>query len=86
MLVGHSRGHAIRMLAFGDRHVGGRHGPWQTVSRGHAVQFPQQYLREHWSVPRHAQVRDTAFASLTMMEKWGVTREAPTTEALDERR
>jgi hypothetical protein len=50
----------------------GRHGPWHTVPMGHVVQFLQQYLREHWPVLRHAQVRDPAFAVLALLEKWGL--------------
>jgi hypothetical protein len=36
------------------------------------VQFLQGYLREHWAVLRHAQIRDPAFGLLTLIEKWGV--------------
>jgi hypothetical protein len=39
---------------------------------GHVVQYIQQYLRDHWSVLRHAQVRDPALAVLALLEKWGV--------------
>ena len=65
-------GHAIRMVAFGDSPAEVRQGPWTTVPMGHVVQYLQQYLRDHWSVLRHAQVRDPAFAVLALLEKWGV--------------
>ncbi|MDN5796542.1 MAG: hypothetical protein L0H79_12410 [Intrasporangium sp.] len=65
-------GHAIRMVAFGDSPAEVRQGPWTTVPMRHVVQYLQQYLRDHWSVLRHAQVRDPAFAVLALLEKWGV--------------
>ena len=69
-------GHVIRVVAFGDagpeqgRRAG--RGPWHTVPMAHVVQFLQHYLREHWEVLRHAQVRDPAFAVLALLEKWGL--------------
>lgn len=37
-----------------------------------ARQFFQRYLREHWDVRRHAQIRDPAVGVLALIEKWGV--------------
>ena len=65
-------GHVIRMVAFGDARANARPHPWHTVPMGHVVQFLQRYLREHWPVLRHAQVRDPAFAVLALLEKWGL--------------
>jgi hypothetical protein len=50
-------GHSVRMIAFGDLTEADRPGPWMAVSMRHVVQFLQQYLREHWDVLRHAQLR-----------------------------
>jgi hypothetical protein len=41
-----------------------------TVSMRHVVEFLQEYLREHWDVLRHTQIRDTAFGVLALIEKW----------------
>ena len=67
-------GHAIRMVAFGDTHAGGPRGAWHTVPMAHVVQYLQQYLHEHWPVLRHAQLSDSPFAVLALLEKWGVGR------------
>jgi hypothetical protein len=77
-LIRHGRaetdaGHVIRMVAFGDvRSDAGRGGRWHTVPMAHVVEFMQHYLHEHWSVLRHAQIRDPAFAVLVLLEKWGL--------------
>ena len=65
-------GHVIRVVAFGDARPEAGHGPWHTVPMAHVVQFLQHYLREHWPVLRHAQVRDPAFGVLALLEKWGL--------------
>jgi hypothetical protein len=52
-----------------------------TVSMRHVVEFLQRYLREHWDVLRHTQIRDTAFGVLALIEKWGAHRQIePMTE------
>ena len=65
-------GHSVRMVAFGDLPANDLPKTWTTVSMQHVVQFLQQYLREHWDVLRHAQMRDPAFGVLALIEKWGV--------------
>jgi hypothetical protein len=64
-------GHSIRMVAFGDLPADALPPKWMTVPMRHVVEFLQQYLRRHWSVLRHAQVRDQALGVLTLLEKWG---------------
>ena len=60
-------GHQIRMVAFGSTaHPSGR---FHTVSLGHALQFIEDYLREHWDVLRHADHKDPVFGFLSMMVK-----------------
>jgi hypothetical protein len=68
-------GHSIRMVAFGDIPDGARQGPWTTVPMRHVVLFLRDYLREHWAVLRHAQIRDPALGVLALIEKWGVEAE-----------
>ena len=63
-------GHSVRMVAFGDVTDDGHTAAWMTVSMRHVVEFLQQYLREHWDVLRHTQIRDTAFGMLALIEKW----------------
>ena len=53
-----------------------RPAPWMTVPMRHVVQFLQQYLREHWDILKHAQIRDPAFGVLALLEKWGAHQEA----------
>ena len=72
------RGHSIRMVAFGDVGEGDRSGVGTIVPMRHVVQFLQKYLREHWMVLRHAQIREPAFGVLALIEKWGVDRGSET--------
>ena len=65
-------GHSIRMVAFDDVADGDRRGPWTTVPMRHVVTFLRAYLKSHWSVLRHAQIRDPALGVLALIEKWCV--------------
>ena len=65
-------GHSIRMVAFGDIPDSARRGPWTIVPMRHVVLFLRGYLREHWAVLRHAQIRDPVLGVLALIEKWGV--------------
>ena len=65
-------GHSIRMVAFGDVQANHPEPAGTTVPMRHVVQFLQRYLRTHWNVLRHAQIRDPAFGVLALIEKWGV--------------
>jgi hypothetical protein len=65
-------GHSVRMVAFGDVPDGDRQGPWTTISMKHVVLFLRGYIREHWAILRHAQIRDPALGMLALSEKWGV--------------
>ena len=67
-----SGGHSVRMVAFGDVSNDDPPVPWTTVPMRHVVRFLQTYLRQHWDVLRHAQIRDAAFGALALIEKWGV--------------
>lgn len=64
-------GHSIRMVAFGDLPADALPAKWMTVPMRHVVEFLRQYLRRHWSVLRHAQIRDPALGVLALLEKWG---------------
>lgn len=82
-------GHTVRMVAFGDGpadHDRGDH--WTCVPMRHVVEFLQAHLRRHWSVLRHAQIREPAWGVLALIEKWHVgtgpdgTREEPRHESI----
>jgi hypothetical protein len=47
----------------------------------HVVRFLQGYLREHWDVLRHAQIRDEALCVLALLQKWGVSPPLANVEA-----
>jgi len=59
------------MVAFGTAPDTGEGGHWTTVSMQHVVEFVRSYLREHWEVLRHAQIKDSALCVLALLEKWG---------------
>ena len=78
-----SRGHvltpegdSVRMVAFGEVADGNTPNVWTTIPMRHVVRFLQEYLRRHWDVLRHAQLRDPAFSVLALIEKWGVGTQA----------
>lgn len=68
-------GHTVRMVAFGAAPESPSHGRSTIVPMRHVVEFLQRYLREHWDVLRHAQVKDTALGVLALIEKWGLDGE-----------
>ena len=63
-------GHAIRMVAFGAV-SDGTSNRWHTVPMHHVVDFVRTYLREHWQVLRHAQIKDSTLGLLALIEKLG---------------
>lgn len=71
-------GHSVRMVAFGDLRSEDLPAAWLAVSMRHVVGFLQQHLREHWSLLRHAQIRDPALGLLALFEKWGTNEPAHT--------
>jgi hypothetical protein len=64
-------GHSIRLVAFGDAAESERSSHWTTIPMRHVVRFLRMYLKNNWTVFRHAQLRDPALAFLALMEKWG---------------
>lgn len=73
---GHAENHAgqtVRIIAFGDtKDEPSSHSGRTTVSMRHVVEYLQGYLSQHWPVLRHAQVRDPAFGTLALLEKWDI--------------
>lgn len=76
---GHAETHAgqtIRVVAFGNTKDEPSHQPPhsapRTIPMRHVVQYLQSYLSQHWAVLRHAQVRDPAFGTLALLEKWNI--------------
>ena len=43
----------------------------------HVIEFLRSYLRGHWEVLRHAQIKDSTLAVLALLEKCGVERPLP---------
>lgn len=78
-------GHTVRMVAFGDGSGLTEHA-WTCVPMRHIVEFLQAYLREHWDVLRHAQIREPAFGVLALIEKWGVGTTAGTRRPMTRQR
>jgi hypothetical protein len=67
-------GHTVRMVAFGAVPEAASHAP-TIVPMRHVVDFLRSYLREHWDVLRHAQVKDPTLSVFALLEKLGA--EAP---------
>jgi hypothetical protein len=65
-------GHTVRMVAFGGGAEAPTPDPWTGVPMRHVVEFLQLYLRQHWDVLRHAQIREPALGVLALIEKWRV--------------
>ena len=64
-------GHSIRMVAFGAVPDHEATGHATIVPMRHVVEFLRGYLRQHWNVLHHAQLRDPALGMLALLEKWG---------------
>lgn len=65
-------GHSVRLVAFGDASTSGPGDHGRSVSMRHVVRFLRSYLKRHWKVLRHAQLRDPGLCILALLEKWGV--------------
>ncbi|MBI4538745.1 MAG: hypothetical protein HY704_04445 [Gemmatimonadetes bacterium] len=37
----------------------------------HVVEFLRSYLRQHWGVLRHVEIKDSGLGILALLEKWG---------------
>lgn len=80
-------GHSVRMVAFGDVSDDAPPTSWTTVPMRHVVEFLQSYLKEHWEVLRHAQIRDPALGVLALIEKWNTrARQMPVPNRAEMRR
>jgi hypothetical protein len=44
---------------------------WTRFRWPHAIAFLRTYLREHWDVLKHAQVKDPIVGILALLEKFG---------------
>ena len=64
-------GHIVRMVAFGAAPETATERQATIVPMHHVVEFLREYLREHWDVLRHAQIKDNTFGLLALIEKWG---------------
>ena len=70
-------GHVIRMVAFGTAPETGTATHWTTVPMAHVVSFLRDYLRTHWQILRHAQIKDPTLGTLALLEKWGPEEARP---------
>jgi hypothetical protein len=62
-------GHRIRLVAFGSA-LGEPGGPpHQVVLLGHIVEFLTEFLRGHWDVLRHEDIKDPGLGFLLALEK-----------------
>jgi hypothetical protein len=59
----------IRFIAFGAFPPGAPVPPCRIISLGHVVGYLQNYVRKHYSMLRHLQLKDPAFGFVLAMEK-----------------
>jgi len=62
-------GHRARMAVFGSETQQHVRGVALQISMGHIVGFLEDYIREYWSVLRHAQFKDPTLSFLLTIEK-----------------
>ena len=62
-------GHLIRLVVFEAAGHPATHPRYSVIPLGHVVEFLRDHLRRHWSVLRHAQLKDPAFGFLAALEK-----------------
>jgi hypothetical protein len=64
-----SSGVVIRFIAFGAFPPGAPVPPCRIISLGHVVDYLQDYVRKHYSMLRHMQLKDPAFGFMLALEK-----------------
>ena len=62
-------GVVIRFIAFGAFPPGAPVPPCRIISLGHVVDYLQSYVRKHYGMLRHLQLKDPAFGLMLAMEK-----------------
>ena len=62
-------GVVIRFIAFGAFPPGAPVPPCRIISLGHVVDYLQNYVRKHYPMLRHLQLKDPAFGFMLAMEK-----------------
>ncbi len=62
-------GVVIRFIAFGAFPPGAAVPPCRIISLGHVVDYLQSYVRKHYSMLRHLQLKDPAFGFMLALEK-----------------
>jgi hypothetical protein len=62
-------GVVIRFIAFGAFPPGAPVPPCRIISLGHVVDYLQDYVRKHYSMLRHLQLKDPAFGFMLALEK-----------------
>lgn len=64
-----SSGVVIRFIAFGAFPPGAAVPPCRIISLGHVVDYLQNYVRRHYGMLRHLQLKDPAFGFMLALEK-----------------
>jgi hypothetical protein len=62
-------GVVIRFIAFGAFPPGAPVPPCRIISLGHVVEYLQHYVRKHYGMLRHLQLKDPAFGFILALEK-----------------
>ena len=62
-------GVVIRFIAFGAFPPGAPVPPCRIISLGHVVDYLQSYVRKHYQMLRHLQLKDPAFGFMLALEK-----------------
>ena len=62
-------GHCIRLVAFGATSEEGAVHKYRVIRLGHIVEFLRRYLREHWELVRHSEMKDAALGFMLLTEK-----------------
>lgn len=65
----------IRMLAFGSVIDPKRVHGFLAISLDHVFSYLREYMREHWDILRHAQIKQPAFGFLALLEQAGRSAE-----------
>ncbi len=61
--------YSIRLVVFASFPPGEEVPPCRIISLGHVVEYLQGYVRKHWNLLRHLNLKDPAFGFLLLLEK-----------------
>ena len=61
--------HQLRLMAFGTSGEKPANHRYKVIYLGHVIEYLQNYLRNNWSILKHAQFKHPAFGLMVTMEK-----------------